>query len=113
MKALEKYFENDTEFALEIISSFIDNLKEFRSSFLQAVSQQNPGLFYSSYHKMKSTLGFTENERLQKQADLINSLVKEKGLAAVDTRMQNLFCRLCTSSIAELVEKITIYKTHV
>lgn len=113
MKALEEYFKNDAEFAQEIISSFIDNLKEFRSSLLQAVNQQNPLLFSSSYHKMRSTLGFTENERLQQQADLIDSLMKEKGLAAVDTRTQNLFCRICTSSINELEGKLNTYKTAV
>jgi hypothetical protein len=110
MKALTPYLKTDPAFALDVIQSFIKNLLEFRECLLNAIKHQNGKLFLDAHHKMKTTLSYTSNERLQQQADFIKSVILNQGTAAIDARTQNAFCRLCTSSIHELQQQFKNYK---
>ena len=111
MKELEMHIENDPEFGQEIIALFLKNLTEFRDSLTLAIAQNNPVVFLDAHHKIKTTLSFSGNQKIQMQADAIFDSVKEKGIAGIDTRLANAFRRQCTSSIKELESRLVTFKT--
>ena len=109
MKTLLEYLETDQEFARELITSLSDNLTEFRDSLLQAIKLRDSEIFLSSYHKMKTTLGYTQNEKLKLQADMIKSMMLQQGVESIDVRVRNTFCGLCDSSSFELQKQLKYY----
>lgn len=112
MKELSSYLKSDSEFAQSLLSSFIDNIEEFRTSFMLAMKAQSEKDYRIAYHKIKTTLGFTGNEKLREQCDLIADLIKNEGIEAVDIRLQNYLCRLCSSSIEDLQKLLIKYTSN-
>lgn len=112
MKELSGYLKNDSEFAQVLLDSFIKNIAEFRENFLHAMKEHEEKQYMEAYHKIKTTLGFTGNAKLREQCDLITDLIKNEGINAVDTRLQNSLCRLCSNSIIELQKQLIHYTSN-
>ncbi len=111
MKELEMFIENDPEFGQEIITIFIKSLIEFRDSLTLAITQKDPAVFMNAHHKIKTTLSFSGNGKLQLQADTIFENISENGISGVDTRLVNAFGRQCTNSIKKLESRLVGFKT--
>ena len=109
MKALSEYLESDPEFAQELITSFSDNLIEFRDSLLQAIKLQDSKIFLAAHHKMKTTLSYTQNDRLEQLADHIKLIILQQGIGCVETKTRNAFCRLCNNSVVDLKIQLNEY----
>jgi hypothetical protein len=109
MKALSEYLQTDPEFAQELIASFSDNLIEFRESLLKAIKLHDSKIFLDAHHKMKTTLSYTQNDRLQQLADHIKLIVQQKGITCIEIKTKNAFCRLCNNSVIELKDQLNEY----
>ena len=109
MKALSEYLETDPEFARELITSFSDNLTEFRESLIRAIKLQDSKIFLDAHHKMKTTLSYTQNDRLQQLADHIKLVIQQQGIENIETKTRNAFCRLCNSSVIDLKIQLKEY----
>lgn len=109
MSTLSNYLESDTAFAQVLFNSFMKNIVEFRVHFLQAIESQEENLYIQAYYKIKTTLGFTGNEKLLAQCDLIHNIINHAGIAAIDVRLKNSTCRLCSESIEVLKNQLNHY----
>jgi hypothetical protein len=109
MSTLLNYLESDSAFAQVLFNSFMKNIEEFRTHFQQAVETQEEKLYMQAYCKIKTTLGFTGNVKLLAQCNLINNIIKHAGIAAVDARLKNSTCRLCSESIEALKDQLNHY----
>lgn len=112
MEDLSAYLETDPEFARELITSFSDNLIEFRENLLKAIKLRDSKIFLDAHHKMKPTLSYTRNDRLQQLADNIKLIIQDKGIECIEDKMRNAFCRLCNNSIVELKIQLNEYLTY-
>lgn len=109
MKELSEYLEADPEFANELVTSFSDNLMEFRESLLRTIERQDSSIFLKAHHKMKTTLSYTRNERLEQLANQIKLIIEQQGIGFIENKTKNAFCRLCNNSIADLKIRLNTY----
>lgn len=107
MNELEKYFESNLLYKHELLGAFINNLVELKESLTKTVDDGNPAIFFAASHKTKTTIGFTNNQELGKQVEIIKLHLRERGdTTAIDTQTLHAFDKLCTRSIQELEEKL-------
>jgi hypothetical protein len=106
MSEMEVYIENDPAFAEELFALFIKGLTEFREAFLCSMERQDPNLFFSAHHKVKTTLRFLNNQKLNQQTDAIRELLRQGHISLIDVRLQEELCLVCHVSIQNLQQRL-------
>jgi HPt (histidine-containing phosphotransfer) domain-containing protein len=111
MNDIEQYLKDDPSFATEFIHSLQSNLIEFRDSLIATVGNQEQSYFLKTHHKLKSTLSMVGNQKLNDQTDIVLTLLAFGGVNAINTRIQNSFCRLCNTAVESLSLKLETLQT--